>query len=61
MTQEEIAKAIKERPYEHCDECKLNAKHGGRCCMVADKYQRLPRELYRGALGMCIKIGGNGS
>ncbi len=60
MTQEEIKKEIAEAPYKHCETCELNAKHGGPC-KVHDKYQRLPRELYRGALGMCIKIGGNGS
>lgn len=28
--------------------------------MVYDRYQRLPKDKYRGALGQCMKIGGNG-
>ena len=47
------------KPYDHCGDCEENYKNGGHC-KVADKYQRLPRDKYRGALGMCIKIGGNG-
>ena len=48
-----------DQPYLHCGQCSENYRNGGRC-MVADKYQRLPRDKYRGALGQCIKIGGRG-
>lgn len=48
-----------QEPYDHCEDCELNFKNGGHC-KVADKYQRLPRDKYRGALGMCMKIGGRG-
>ena len=48
-----------EKPYDHCWDCELSAKNGGPC-KVHDKYQRLPREEYGGALGMCMKIGGPG-
>lgn len=46
-------------PYDHCWDCELSARNGGPC-KVHDKYQRLPREEYGGALGMCMKIGGPG-
>lgn len=59
MTKEEFDKKYPEDPWDHCGLCDENEKNGGHC-KVADKYQRLPRE-YRGALAMCIKIGGNGS
>lgn len=48
-----------EQPYDHCWDCELSAKKGGPC-KVHDKYQRLPRDKYRGALGMCMLIGGPG-
>lgn len=51
--------SFREKPYEHCDSCRLSAKNGGPC-KVYDKYQRLPRDEYKGALGQCIKIGGSG-
>ena len=46
-------------PYDHCSSCEMNKRNGGHC-YVADKYQRLPRDKYRGALGQCMKIGGPG-
>lgn len=46
-------------PWDYCSDCELSARNGG-SCKVYDKYQRLPREEFRGALGMCIKIGGRG-
>lgn len=45
-----------EPPYMRCFECEYKDTK----CHVADKYQRLPREKYRGALGQCIKVGGRG-
>lgn len=53
----------KNEPYDHCGDCPMNIKNfniKGATCKVADKYQRLPRDQYRGALGMCMKIGGRG-
>lgn len=47
------------QPYQHCSDCELSARNGGHC-KVYDKYQRLPRDKYRGALGQCMKIGGRG-
>lgn len=47
------------RPYDHCSDCEMSARNGGKC-MVYDRYQRLPREHYRGALSLCMKIGGRG-
>lgn len=47
------------QPYQHCHGCELSARNGGPC-KVHDKYQRLPREKYMGALGQCMKIGGRG-
>ena len=47
------------QPYDHCSDCELSHRNGGRC-KVYDKYQRLPRDKYRGALGQCMKIGGRG-
>lgn len=58
MSKTDVEKIMKERPYDHCEWCELSEKKGGPC-KVHDKYQRLPRE-YNGALGMCMKIGGNG-
>lgn len=49
-----------DQPYLHCGQCSENYMNGGHC-HVAGKYQRLPREKYRGALGQCIKIGGRGA
>lgn len=47
------------QPYNHCSDCEMSAQNGGEC-RVYDRYQRLPREKYRGALGQCMKIGGLG-
>lgn len=49
-----------DQPYLHCGDCEENYYKFGGLCKVADKYQRLPREKYRGALGQCLKIGGPG-
>ncbi len=46
-----------DQPYFHCSDCEMSARNGG-TCKVYDKYQRLPGDRYRGALGMCMKIGG---
>ena len=35
----------------NCGSCERADK-----CNYKDKYQRLPRELYRGAMGLCPKI-----
>lgn len=48
-----------DQPYFHCKECELNHRNGGPC-KVADRYQKFPCKKYRGALGMCMKIGGKG-
>lgn len=49
-----------DQPYLHCGECEENYYvHDGHC-KVAEKYQRLPRNKYRGALGLCKKIGDPG-
>lgn len=45
------------QPYFNCKDCEENYKTGGHC-KVADRYQRLPRDKYSGALGLCRKIGG---
>ena len=50
---------ILNQPYFHCEDCEENFDNGGHC-KVADKYQRLPRDKYSGALGQCRKIGGPG-
>lgn len=47
------------QPYQHCSDCEMSSRNGGDC-MVYDRYQRLPKDKYRGALGQCMKIGGNG-
>ncbi len=52
-------KRLEAHPYDHCWDCELSAKNGGPC-KVHDKYQRLPREEYGGALGICMLIGGPG-
>ena len=52
-------KEKEKEPYEHCEECELSHRNGG-SCMVYDRYQRLPKDKYRGALGQCMKIGGRG-
>lgn len=52
-------KAEDDQPYEHCYDCEMNATNGGKC-HVADRYQRLPKDEYPGALGLCMKIGGRG-
>ena len=43
------------QPYDHCSDCELSAKNSGPC-KVYDRYQRLPRNKYMGALGLCMKI-----
>ncbi len=53
----EATYSFRERPYEHCSDCKFSARNGGHC-RVYDKFQRRPRD--EGGLGMCIKIGGRG-
>lgn len=55
----ETAYQVHYKPYEYCGTCKLSARNGGRC-QVCDKYQRLPRDEYKGALSQCMKIGGPG-
>ena len=62
MNQETIQSLEEEKklhPTEYCSECEMSARNGGHC-HVYDKYQRLPRDKYRGALGQCMKIGGRG-
>lgn len=62
MNREVIQKLEEEKklhPYDYCSECEMSARNGGHC-HVYDKYQRLPRDKYRGALGQCMKIGGRG-
>lgn len=62
MNQETIQSLEEEKkqyPYDYCSACELSARNGGHC-HVYDKYQRLPRDKYRGALGQCMKIGGRG-
>lgn len=59
MNREEFDKQFRDRPYDHCGLCDQNEANGGHCKM-ANKYQRLPRDKYRGALGLCMKIGGKG-
>ena len=63
MLNREFDRVYKDEPYDHCRDCPMNIQNFeimGATCKVADKYQRLPRDKYRGALGMCMKIGGRG-
>ena len=62
MNKEEFIKAYAAHPYDHCIHCPLNHENDPeQSCRVGDKYQRLPRDKYRGALGMCMWIGGRGN